>query len=235
LLVYWVLANPVVLAGGPWEWGAVFVAPGAGDFRMVDDNLRAVLKRANAPLRVVLVNWSKGGVITDVCDRANHQAAGRALACRVLQYRQWNPGGKVYLLSHSAGAAVVLAATCHLPPDSVDRIILMAPGVSSTYDLGPALTASRLGIESFYSRSDGLLDAAADSLGTTDGRGPRTAGEIGFTVATGSSTDLLLYQKLRQHPWRPEYADLGYYGGHFGLVRKSFLSHCVLPFLITEW
>ena len=66
-------------------------------------------------------------------------------------YRQAYPGRKVYLVGHSAGCAVVLAAAERLPTDSVDRLILLAPSVCVTYDLRPALRTVRCGIDVFYS------------------------------------------------------------------------------------
>ena len=79
---------------------------------------------------------------------------GQRLACRVTALRQASPAAEVYLVGHSAGCAVVLAAAESLPPGGVNRIILLAPSASLDYDLRPALRCARGGIDVFYSDRD---------------------------------------------------------------------------------
>jgi pimeloyl-ACP methyl ester carboxylesterase len=240
LLLLWSLCPGVVRAQsalplGSGELGVVFAAHPSGGGELLQHNIRTVVARSGLPLRVVAVMWGHGpgAVPQDVQDQANHHDQGLILARNIMKYRQWNPGGKVYLISHSAGGAVLLAAANYLPPNSVERIILMSPGVSSCYDLRPALRASRQGIDLFYSRMDSQLDLFIQMFGTTEGRGFAAAGLVGFTPVIASPADVQLYRKLRQHPWRLAYDDLHYYGGHFGLVSKTFLSYAVLPMLLT--
>src|SRR5215207_6842039 len=100
----------------------VFVANGSGDFRTVTANLNEVVAGQRVPLQIETVTWSRGfgRYLTDHVDHANQLDEGHRLACRVAAYRQAYPGRKVYLIGHSAGCAVVLAATELLPPNSVD-------------------------------------------------------------------------------------------------------------------
>ena len=103
-----------------------------------------------------------------MADHANQLAAGNRLACQVANYRQTYPDRNVYLIGHSAGCAVVLAALDQLPPDSIDRAILLAPSVCVSYDLRPALRAAR-GIDVFYSGEDRwILGACMWLVGTAD-------------------------------------------------------------------
>ena len=143
------------------------------------------------------------------------------------------PDESLYLIGHSAGAAVILGATQRLPANSVERIVLLAPGVSCRHDLRCALTASRCGIDNFFSRDDDFLIGCTALFGTTDGKDTRAAGELGFVPMTATKADAELYRKLCQHPWRAEYAEFGYYGGHLGVARKTFLAHAVVPMLKT--
>ncbi len=213
------------------EQGVVFVAEPAGDFRLVVQNMERIVARSGLPLRVVAVNWATGDIPYDIRDRDNHQRAGRALAQRVLAYHKACPGRKVFLVGHSGGAAVVLAATHSLPANAVERIVLLAPGVSSHHDLRCALSVSRCGIDHFYSRDDELLRACIDLFGTNDGRGTRAAGEVGFVPIVASKADAALYRKLRQHPWCEAYGAVGNHGGHFGVARLTFVSKVVMPLL----
>jgi pimeloyl-ACP methyl ester carboxylesterase len=124
--------------------GVVFVANGSGDFRTVSTNLGRVVAETSTPLQIETMPWSRGfcRYVTDHVNHANHLHQGARLAAGVTAYRQAYPGPKVYLLGHSAGCAVVLAAAERLPADSVDRLILLVPSVCVSYDLHPALRRS---------------------------------------------------------------------------------------------
>ena len=130
------------------------------------------------------------GYLTDHKDHCNHLSQGRQLAAQVLAYRQAYPGRRVYLVGHSAGSAVVLAAADLLPPDSVDRIILLAPSVCESYDLRPALRTVRKSIEVFYSDEDWLiLGMCMQIVGTAEGSCREAAGKCGFSPIVHSPGD----------------------------------------------
>jgi pimeloyl-ACP methyl ester carboxylesterase len=217
--------------------GVVFVANGSGDFHTVSDNLSEVFAQAGTPLHIETFVWSHGygRYVIDHTDHANHLEQGRRLAAEVASYHQACPGRKVYLIGHSAGCAVVLAAAELLPPDSVDRIILLAPSVCASYDLRPALRTARLGIDAFHSDRDRVvLGICMQIVGTAD-RGCRVAaGKIGFTPVVGCPGDAALYGKLRQHPWDPVVAWSGNNGGHYGSNQAGFLRAYVLPLLVSN-
>jgi pimeloyl-ACP methyl ester carboxylesterase len=119
--------------------GVVFVANGSGDFRTVSTNLCQAVADATAPLQVETFVWSRGygRYVLDHTDHANHLAQGRRLATQVAAYRQSCPGQRVYLVGHSAGCAVVLAAAEVLPPDGVDRIVLLTRRCAWPTTCGP--------------------------------------------------------------------------------------------------
>jgi pimeloyl-ACP methyl ester carboxylesterase len=212
----------------------VFVANGSGDFRTVSTNLGRVVAEACVPLQVETVAWSLGygRYLADHVDHANHLAQGYRLAGRVTAYHQAFPGHRVYLVGHSAGCAVVLAAAEVLPPDSVDRIILLAPSVCEAHDLRPALRAARAGLDSFNSSQDRvILGLGMRIVGTADGCCRTAAGQNGFTPWIVGPGDAALYGKLRQHPWDPVLAWSGHDGGHYGSNQPGFLRAYVLPLL----
>src|SRR5919198_4530808 len=132
----------------------VFVANSSGDLRTTTAALCRAVEAEGAPLRVETFAWSHGPgrYLTDHVDHANQRAQGCRLAALVAARRRDCPGAAVYLVGHSAGAAVVLAAAESLPPGSVERVVLLAPSVSYDYDLRPALRAARLGVDAFTSR-----------------------------------------------------------------------------------
>jgi pimeloyl-ACP methyl ester carboxylesterase len=214
----------------------VFVANGAGDGRTFSTNLQEVVENTSAPLQVEMVEWSRGygRFLADQLDRENHLEQGRRLAARVQAYHCAYPQRRIYLAGHSAGCAVVLVAAEMLPENSVDRIVLLSPSVSATYDLRPALHTARCGIDNFYSGRDGLiLGLGMAIVGTTDGRRD-AAGRYGFVPVGTSFADAAAYTKLRQHPWDRVVQWAGNTGGHMGDIQAEYLRAYVVPLMLES-
>jgi pimeloyl-ACP methyl ester carboxylesterase len=214
--------------------GIVFVANGSGDYRTVTRSLVRAVAEERLPLAVETVNWSHGygRYVLDHVDHRNQVEAGRCLAAQVAAYRRYYPWLKIHLIGHSAGCAVVLAAAEQLPPNTIDRIVLLAPSVSPCYDLRPALASAREGIDVFISDRDKvILGLAMRVVGTADRRLGPAAGQVGFRPVVGAPTDAALYTRLRLHHWDPVVAWSGHAGGHYGSNRVGFLKAYVLPLL----
>ncbi len=92
--------------------GTIFVSDGAGDFRRLSKSLRDAVAAERLPLTVDTFVWSHGyfRILADQMDETNICVQGRRLAALVIRERQLHPEVPVYLLSHCAGSAVVLAA-----------------------------------------------------------------------------------------------------------------------------
>jgi pimeloyl-ACP methyl ester carboxylesterase len=214
--------------------GVVFVANGSGDFHTVSNNLGQALAETSVPLEIETFTWSQGygRYLFDHINHDNHLSQGRLLANQVAAYRQLYPARRIYLVGHSAGCAVILAAAERLPPGSVERIVLLAPSVSQEYDLRPALRTARLGIDVFHScRDRWILGLCMQIVGTADGHGCSAAGQCGFTPVVVCPEDAPLYSKLRQHPWDPAVEWSGHAGGHYGSNQVGFLKAYVVPLL----
>jgi pimeloyl-ACP methyl ester carboxylesterase len=141
----------------------------------------------------------------------------------------------IYLVGHSAGCAVVLAAAEALPPDSLDRILLFAPSVPADYDLRPALRSVSQGLDVFCSAQDGwYLKIGLWLTAVTRGRCRVAAGCTGFRPLSESAEDAQAYAKLFHHPWGPRLAWTGHEGGHFGYYQPGYLTGIVLPLLAVE-
>ena len=161
------------------------------------------------------------------------RAKGKQLAQLILAYKKQHPETPIYLIAHSAGTSVVLSAAEMLPPDSIERMILLAPAVSSTRNLRGVLRATRLGVDVFYSNADWwYLGMAVTVIGTSDRHWiTAAAGRVGFEPIIGCPEDGLLYEKLRQYPWDNSLSWTGHKGGHYGAYQPGFLKLCVLPLL----
>jgi pimeloyl-ACP methyl ester carboxylesterase len=210
----------------------VFVADGAGDFLLTSAALHQAFTDCHLPLNVEPFEWSHGvgRVVRDQVDYCHARSEGRKLAWAVLAYRAACPDGEVYLVGHSAGTAVVLAAAEDLPPCTVDRIFLLAPSVSADYDLRCALRATRGSIEVFHSGRDVFaLGLAIAIVGTADRCWGAAAGRVGFRPVICSPADAALYSRLRQHPWDCSVAWTGNRGGHYGSYEQEYLRAYVIP------
>lgn len=210
----------------------LFVADGAGDYRACSSSLRETVQTDGLPLEVVTFVWSHGYLrnFADHVDYAFARFRGRELAERVLEQRRTQPDLPVSLVGHSAGCGVVLAAAEQLPPDTIERIILLAPSVSAEYDVTTALRAARFGVDNFYSPEDWLwLGLFIDLVGAMDDTSAtRTAGRYGFTLHSDPA-DEPLGSKLRQHRWEPDHRTHGHDGQHYGCYQPDHLRRFVLP------
>jgi pimeloyl-ACP methyl ester carboxylesterase len=170
--------------------------------------------------------------MADQIDEAHAKAEGWRLAEQIRSERQAHPDEEIYLLAHCAGCSVVLAAAEMLPPQTVDRIILMAASVPTNYDLRPSLRCSREGIDAFYSRRDRWCLGLWLRLEVMAGvKYEPVAGRFGFQPVVQSPEDAACYSRLRQHPWEPEWEWAGNSGGHYGCYQPEFLRQFILPLL----
>jgi pimeloyl-ACP methyl ester carboxylesterase len=210
----------------------VFVADGAGNFQLTSKTLRTVVQMDEDPLQVVTFNWSHGygRVIADQVGYAHARAEGQRLADAVLLYRAQHPTVPLYLVGHSAGSSVVVAALETLPTGTVDRAMLLSPSLSSNYDLRPALASVGRGLYVYYSTQDyWYLGLVTGVLGTSDRRWANSSGRYGFQAPEGE--DARLYGKLYQRQWEPSDAPLGNHGGHYGNYQPEFLRAHIIPLL----
>jgi pimeloyl-ACP methyl ester carboxylesterase len=209
----------------------VFCADGAGGFGGTSSALRDNLGVAS-PVRVEQFDWSHGKwrMLADHLDHCNIVEQGRRMAREAEAQKKCRPDVPVYLVGHSAGSAVVLVAAETVPPGVIDRVVLLAPSVSSSYDLRPALARTR--IDAFTSLSDWwILGVNMRLSGTTDRRWTTTAGRVGFRQVGDAPCDKALYARLCQHAWDPSQATTGNDGGHYGSFEDGYLRAYVLPLL----
>lgn len=211
----------------------VFIINGAGGFEAAYRTIDKTLGELQAPLDIRNYSWTHGycRILSDQMHETHQKEEGRKLADVLLRCRHEAPDQPIYLVGHSAGCGVVLCAAEHLPPNTLTRIVLLAPAVAAKHDLRPALRCSCRGIDVFLSSHDWICLGLGTLLaGTTDRcRTARTAGKIGFQPIVHSPEDAALYAKLRQYPWDPSLTWTGHKGGHYGAYQPGFLRTFVLP------
>lgn len=213
----------------------VWVLDGAGDLKGCSNALGAVNSLVGSPVELVVFPWSHGyrRLLRDQIDGAHARDQGVKLAGAVLARRAREPDRRAVLVAHSAGCAVALAAGDVLPPDSLDRVLLLAPSVSTDYDLRPTLRAAREGVDVFCSTRDWVaLGFVIRVVGTTDNGSGSAAGRWGFRPRGPAALAPEEAARLRQHFWTRELAWTGHTGGHHGMHAPEFVRHYLLPLMI---
>jgi hypothetical protein len=211
----------------------VWVLDGAGDLRGCSNALIDANLQAGSTIELSVFPWSHGyrRLLQDQIDGAHAKAQGQRLAMAILERKQRDPHRRVVVIGHSAGCAVALAAGDCLPPDAIDRMILLAPSVSTGYDLRPSLWSACEGLDVFCSKKDWVaLGFVIRVVGTTDNpRSGLAAGRWGFQPKRGSTLDATENARLRQHFWTAEMAWSGHTGGHYGVYAPTFIHAYLFP------
>ncbi len=211
----------------------VYVTDGAGNFQMASKALKMVARADDYPMEVRTFEWShgRGRIVADQVCYQYARRQGLRLADELQACRAEHPDTPIHVVAHSAGATSVLAALEAIPDGVVDRVVLLAPSVSSTYDLRPALRNVRRTLHVFHSKNDvSYLGLWTTILGNTDRKWTISSGLAGFRVLPDllqSGTD----PKLHQHAWQPSDQQLGNDGGHYGGYQPDFLRAQVMPLL----
>jgi hypothetical protein len=235
-------AHPAGRGGDrPQQEQLAIVADGVGGLDVCGTGLRYVMGAEGLSHAIEIYPWGHGfgRWLADLTDVGNHDAKARSIAELVRSFKAAQPEGSVFLLGKSGGSGVVVKALERLEEDAVERVILLAPALSPTYDLSQALRAVRREMVVFWSPLDVfILGLGTLVFGTIDRVRSRSAGLVGFVAPSlGDPHDARTsaYTKVRQIRWRPAMITTGYLGGHFGPDSPLFLKKYVLPLLRPEF
>jgi hypothetical protein len=215
--------------------GLVIVVGGIGGVDIVGPSLRWVLAHVGVEYEVRNFVWTHGTgkLLQDLQDAPHTILKAEELAETIRRAKAECPQRPIYLIGKSGGAGLSLLAAEQLPPETLERIILLNAAVTTRYDLRPALRATRAELVSFYSPGDWLvLGLGTRQFGTIDRVHSASAGLCGFAKPNDlPPEDRVLYQRLVQVPWTPGMLCEGYGGGHIGTSFPSFLEKEVMPWL----
>jgi len=224
----------------PHQRPLTIVADGVGGLDVCGTGLRYVMGAEGLSQAIEVFPWGHGfgRWLADLTDVVNRDAKAQSIAEMVKNYRTAHPEGPVFLVGKSGGAGVVVKALELLDENTVERVVLLAPALSPTYDLRQALRAVRREMVVFWSPFDVfILGVGTILFGTIDRVRTAGAGLVGFAVpalADSSRAASEIYTKVRQIRWRPAMITTGYLGGHFGPDSPLFLKKYVLPLLRPE-
>ncbi len=213
--------------------GIVVVVDGAGGTSVTSQSLDQVVQAQRLPLAVVAYDWSHGWgrFIADNWDTDHLEQQGQDLAQFLVAAQKQYPGLPIHVLAYSAGSSLVVRAAQQLPPNSLGRVVFLAPAVSAHTDVRPLLCSARCGLDVYTSQRDVFyLGLGVRMIGPTGGGPLPAAGRAGFQPVIAGPSDVALYQaRLRHHPWGPEYSWTGNTGQHGGGHAPKFLSTYIVP------
>ncbi len=175
-----------------------------------------------------------GGTLRDMLDRERGAGEARRLAADIQQYLDQFPGRRVNLIALSAGTGIATWALEALPPTHrVGTVVYLGSALSRDYDLSRALARIGGRLHCFYSADDPLLRYGVPLTGAVDRSSPVAAGLYGFArpSAADGPTQTVYARRLRNHPYRREYAEYGYFGWHADSTSPRFIEKVVAPLL----
>jgi len=206
----------------------VWIIDGAGDLRGCSTSLT---KTFPDDVDFQPYSWSHGHrrIVVDQTDYKYARTQGERLAELIQERQGKEPGRRVVIVAHSAGAAVALAAAEKLPKASIDRLVLLAPSVASEYNPLPAAKACKEGMDVFTSSKDiWALGVGVKIVGTTDDRRTSVAaGKNGFDLKKPDPA-------VRQQAWTKDDAKLGHNGGHYGAYAPDYAKKYLLPMMLGK-
>jgi hypothetical protein len=219
LLTAGALAAPVPAQDPPpARSGVIVVIGGVGGWDPLPRSAELVFPWAGVPHRVYDFVWTHGWgqLFRDLQDTPHVIQKSAKLASQILQFKECEPDRPIYVVAKSGGAGLALLAAEQLPPNTLERIVLISPAVSPCYDLRGALRATRCEIVSYYSCLDRvILHWGTTRFGTIDGVHCPGAGMRGFQPPSDlDDEERAMYGRLVQIHWKPAMLLLGYFGMH---------------------
>ena len=213
--------------------GVVIIVGGVGGFDFLGPAALAALPKAGVhhELREFVWTHGFGQWLQDLQDAQHQFQKASELADQVRKIKEEAPDRPVYLVGKSGGTGIVLSAASMLPNASLERIVLLSSAVSPTYDLRPALRATKGPIVNYWSAGDWfILGWGTKQFGTMDHVHGASAGLTGFVKPT-EGDDLDFYDRLVQVQWKPDMIKTGHTGGHVGTSFPAFVAQEVAPWL----
>ncbi|MGE3807976.1 MAG: hypothetical protein AB7K24_25220 [Gemmataceae bacterium] len=226
--------EPLLRASAATSGDILYAVNGAGDFGGMSGALGEAFDAEHGPVKMVVYHWSHGyrRILADQCCFSHAVEQGEELARILVERRKLYPKDRIFLFAHCAGAPVALAAAERVPAGTIDRMVMLAPSVSSQYDLRGALRGCTDGIDVFCSEHDNYLRYGLFVLGAGDRRHfCSISGRHGFKPVIKSPDDEKLYSKLHHHRWSESVAWTGHEGGHYGAYATPYMRTYILTLL----
>ena len=201
---------------------------GVGGFQFIPLLVRKVLRDADSPISSTWFRWQApipGLMLVDLMWRTRNQRRAEMLADKLLALHRNHPDARIHIISYSGGAGVAVFALELLKGRvPIESLLLFAPAISPSYNLGPALRRVHRAYVMMSRKDTWLLGAGTRLFGTMDRKRVRSAGMVGFAVPPELSVeDQQSYKRIRIIEWCDDFRRYGHSGGHTGWAQVSFL------------
>ena len=222
-----------------YRHGLVLLLPGIEGRSHHTRNIALGLADGGVSSAIEVWDWTTGlpgGFVYNLVDLERNRQEADRLAQHILAYARAHPGSPVHLIGHSGGGGVAVLGLEALPPEHpIEMAVLLAPALSSDYDLSTALTRTRQGICNCYSENDiVLLKWGTTVFGSIDRVHGEAAGAVGFKVPEGLDErgQALHSTLLRQVRWTPQFRKMyGADGSHLGWASRRFSRNYLAPII----
>lgn len=187
---------------------------------------------------VEVFTWQSLTHAGDQMNLSRNRSKAAELAAEIKRYRRQYPSQEINIIALSAGTGIAAFALEYLPEGvQIDHAVFLGCSLSSKYDLTRALRRIRGGLYVVYSEFDPILRNVVWYTGTVDRSSAEegVAGLEGFHPPDRKGPDTeRQYAKLRNVPYRYEFYDYGYEGGHTDSTRRDFIREFVAPVILGD-
>ncbi len=211
------------------ERGLILILPGIEGESLLNHSIADGLKDSGVPDAIDIYDWTgtRWFMIGNTMRYQRNLRQASLVAHRLREYQRTYPDRPIHLVGHSGGGGLAVMVLEQLPENKpITAAILLAPALSPSYNLAPALRRTEYGIYNFWSPADlAFLGIGTTAFGNMDrGHGP-AAGAIGFRVPEGlGAEEVELYRdKLHQVRWRTDMLRGGHLSGHMSWANPLFV------------
>jgi hypothetical protein len=172
----------------------------------------------------------------DQINLSRNRGKATELAAAIRQYRRRYPKQPINIIALSAGTGIATWALEYLPEKiQVENVVFLGCSISSNYDMTRALSRINRGLYVIYSDEDPILQKVVWYTGTVDrsSAAEGIAGIEGFHPPPHEGPDTMRqYHKLHNVPYRLDFAEGGYEGGHTDSTSRLFIADYIGPVLL---
>lgn len=226
----------VATSGDPSE-GMTYYLGGAGPIGNVGSfDVPHGLQEGGYTGAVEVITWQGLTHAGDQMNLARNREKGTEFAASIRTYRRAHPNTRINIIALSAGTGVATWALEYLPEGvMVDQVVFLGCSLSSRYDMTRALRRIQGQLYVLYAPGDPILAKVVWYTGTVD-RAPAEEGVAGLRgfrlpAVRGPDTERQ-YSKVLNVPWRIDFSDVGYNGGHIDCTSRLFVRTYIAPVIM---
>lgn len=224
---------------GDQREGVVFYVGGAGPVGNIGSfDVPRGLRDAGFGGAVEVFPWQSWTHAGDQLNLSRNRTKAAELADKIQRFRRRHPEAPIDIIALSAGTGIATFALEYLPESvKIDNAVYLGCSMSSEHDMTRALRRVRGKLYVLYSMNDAILSNFVWYTGTVDRKesSDGIAGLEGFHIISSPYPDTKRqYEKLVNVPYRSEFREAGYDGGHVSGTARTFVQFYLAPALMKS-